>query len=167
MTTILRRKYSRHPDYVPIFYAGYNSKGYSKAIMHNSCLDGMYFESDSPLQPKFDLFIRVQTHPLKSFEPDPYRAFRARVKWCRQVSGGERPLYGTGVQFMAKSHLAYGINIRNSDHLCDFCEERVTERLIHQTETGLLLCPGCFSYMEALPGCIEEAIERFLLGNVV
>jgi hypothetical protein len=56
---------------------------------------------------------------------------------------------------------------RHSDHLCDFCEERVIERLIHQTETGLILCPGCFSFMETLPISIEETLERFLLGNVV
>jgi hypothetical protein len=56
---------------------------------------------------------------------------------------------------------------RHSDHACDFCEERVTDGLIHQTETGLFLCPDCFSYIKVLPSCSEEAIERFLLGNVV
>jgi hypothetical protein len=56
---------------------------------------------------------------------------------------------------------------RYPDYLCDFCEEKVIDRLNHQTETGLFLCLDCFSYMEVLPGCIEETIERFLLGNVV
>jgi len=53
------------------------------------------------------------------------------------------------------------------DCFCDFCEERVTDGRIHQSETGLLLCPDCFSYFETLPGSFEEALERFLLGNVV
>jgi len=56
---------------------------------------------------------------------------------------------------------------RHPEYLCDFCEERVTDRLIHQSETGLLLCPDCFLYFETLPGSFEEALERFLLGNVV
>jgi len=53
------------------------------------------------------------------------------------------------------------------DRLCDFCEERITDGRIHQTELGLLLCTKCFSYLEKLPGSIEEALERFSLGNVV
>jgi hypothetical protein len=56
---------------------------------------------------------------------------------------------------------------RYADCPCDYCEERVTDRLIYQSENGLFLCPDCVSYMEGLPGCIEKAIERFLWGNVV
>jgi hypothetical protein len=60
-----------------------------------------------------------------------------------------------------------GINISNSDYPCDFCEKKVTDRWIHQIETGLLLCPGCLHYMETLPRVFEESLERFLLGNVI
>jgi hypothetical protein len=57
--------------------------------------------------------------------------------------------------------------LRYSDCLCDLCEEKVADSQIHQTETGLLLCPDCCHYMEALPRVFEESLERFLLGNVV
>ena len=50
---------------------------------------------------------------------------------------------------------------------CDYCEKRTIDSLIHQTETGLLLCPDCCHYMETLPRGIEEDLERFLIGNVV
>lgn len=50
---------------------------------------------------------------------------------------------------------------------CDFCEEKLTDRPVHKTETGLVLCPDCLQYMETLPGSIEASLERFLLGNVV
>ena len=167
MTILTRRKYPRYSDDVPILYAGYSSQSYSKAIMYNSCLDGMYFESDAPLQPKFDLYIKVQRPQPICIEREPYRAFRARVKWCRQVRSDKIPRYGIGAKFTAKGHLSYGTNIYNSDYHCDFCEKKVTNRKIHQTETGLLLCPGCCHYMETLPSGIEESVERFLLGNVV
>ncbi|MDZ7598757.1 MAG: hypothetical protein U5J82_10825 [Desulfobacterales bacterium] len=167
MTNTTGRSFSRNSDWAPVLYAGYDSKGYRQGVMHNYCQDGMYFESDAPLPPQLDLYIKVRRQQPIDFEPEPCKNFRAKVKWCRQVAGGEVPLYGIGVQFTAKSHLAYGTNIPNSNRPCDFCEQRGAGRLFHQTETGLLLCPDCFHHMEALPNSIETALERFLLGNVV
>ena len=162
-----RRKYSRYFDHVPILYAGYDSKSYDKAVMRNSCTDGMYFESDSPIQPTGDLYIKIKGHRPGSDVPEQYKDFRARVKWCRQVTADKMPCYGIGVQFTAKSHLSYGINSTDPDCLCDFCENRSSSKLIHRTETGMQLCPDCLHHMETLPRSIEEAVERFLLGNVV
>jgi len=162
-----RRKYPRLPGYIPILYAGYNSEDYDKAMMHNSCLDGMYFKSDSPVQPECDLYIKIQDHRQGSYVPDQYKAFRAKVKWCHMVTGDKVPCYGIGVQYTAKSHLSYGTNRTSSDSLCDFCENRSSTKSIHRTETGLQLCPDCLQFMETLPHSIEGAVERFLLGNVV
>ena len=139
MMTIKRRKYSRYFDDVPILYAGYESERYYKAVMRNCCLDGMYFESDSPLRPTGSIFIKIQKHQSISSVPDSYRAFRARVKWSRKLTGGTMPCYGTGVQYTAKSHFYYGINKKNTGYLCDYCENKVTNSLIHRTETGLTL----------------------------
>lgn len=165
MTAMTKRKFSRNYDHVPILYAGYNADGYSEAVMQNSCPDGMYFESNSPMQPKDDLFIKIQKHRHSGFDPMSYKAFRGKVKWCRQVSNGKMPRYGIGVEYTAKSHLSYGINAQNFGYLCDYCEIHVTDRLIHQT--GLDLCQDCFHFMEMLPGIIGESMERRILGNVV
>jgi len=162
-----RRKYSRYFERVPILYAGYDSEDYNKAVMRNSCSDGMYFESDSPIQLTGDLYIKIQGHRSGRDVSEQYKAFRAKVKWCRQVTADKMPCYGTGVQFIAKSHLSYGTNSTNSDCLCDLCENRSPSKLIHRTETGMQLCPDCLHHMEKLPRSIEEAVERFLLGNVV
>ena len=86
-----RRKYSRNFDHVPILYAGYDSKSYNRAVMRNSCADGMYFESDSPIQPTGDLYIKIQGDWPGSDVPGQYKAFRARVKWCRQVTADKMP----------------------------------------------------------------------------
>jgi hypothetical protein len=167
MVAITRRRYLRRSCQVPILYAGSDSKKYRKAVMQNSCFNGMYFEAETPLQPKFDLFIKIQGHRSGSDVPVPYKAFRARVKWCRQVRNDKVPCYGIGVQFTAKSHVSYGINRINSCYLCDYCEDKSSRRLIHQTEDGLHFCPDCLHHMETLPRSIEAAVERFLLGNVV
>jgi hypothetical protein len=73
-----------------------------------------------------------------------------------------------GMYFESTSRLnSNETNINYFDWLCDYCEKRTTDSLIHQTETGLLLCPDCCYYMETLPRSIEEDLERFLIGNVV
>jgi hypothetical protein len=167
MMTKTRRKYSRYFDHVPILYAGFDSKSYDRAVMRNSCADGMYFESNSPIPLSGDLYIKIQDHRPVSDTTEQYKDFRARVKWSRQMTADKMPFYGIGVQFTAKSHLSYGINSTNSDCPCDFCENRSSSKLIHRTETGMQLCPDCLQHMETLPRSIEEAVERFLLGNVV
>ncbi|MGB5619082.1 MAG: hypothetical protein WBM78_19735, partial [Desulfobacterales bacterium] len=70
-----RRKYSRNFDHVPILYAGYHSKSYDKALRRNSCTDGMYFESDSPIQPTGDLYIKIKGQRPGSDVPEQYKDF--------------------------------------------------------------------------------------------
>jgi hypothetical protein len=167
MTTLKRRKYPRYSDHAPIVYAGYSSQSYSQALMHNSCFDGMYFETGNSLEPDCDLFIKVQQDLTRSSEPDSRKYFRAKVKWCHQITIDGKTGYGIGVQFIARSHLSYGVNIKNSDYICNLCEEKVSDRLIHQTESWLILCQDCLHYMESLPGILEKNLERNLLGNVI
>jgi hypothetical protein len=162
-----RRKYSRYFEHVPILYAGYDSESYCEALMLNRCPDGMYFESESPIQPQCDLYIKIQKDLPRGSESEPYNAFRAKVKWCCQLAGGKMQCYGAGVQYTAKGHLKYGTNIRHSDYPCDYCDKRDSDRLIHRTESGLMLCTDCLHYIEKLPNNILNAVERFLKGNVV
>ena len=167
MATMTRRKYPRYSDHAPILYAGYTAQSYCEAMMHNSSFDGMYFESGTSLDPKCDLFIKAQQHLTRISEPDSCNDFRAIVKWCHPVLVGEKPGYGVGVQIVVRSHLSYGLNTENSGYICDRCEKRVTDKLIHRTASWLLLCQDCLHYMESLPNVLEKSVERFLLGNVV
>jgi hypothetical protein len=98
---------------------------------------------------------------------DTYKTFRAQVKWCRRVPDNKQPSCGIGVQFTGKSPLSSGTNSANAMCPCDYCEERFPIQWIHRTETGLQLCPDCLDHLETMPRSLEEAIERFLLGNVV
>ena len=167
MSNVTKRKYPRYADCAPILYVGYSFNSYSEAMMYNSCFNGMYFETDSLLQLESDLYIKVQKCLTRSFESNPCRDFRARVKWCRQVTKGKNPRFGIGVHISARSHLSYGLNLKNSDYICDICENKATNGLIHRTQSWLFLCSDCLHYMEALPGNQEKALEQFLLGNVV
>ena len=147
-------------------YGGCDYESYNRAVMINSCHDGMYFESVTPSRPQTNIFIKIYVDLPKSFASEQYKAFRARVKWCRQFTAGEKHFYGTGVQYLVKSHLLYGANILNADNLCDYCDQQITDRLIHRTESGLILCNSCLQHIETLPGNMVNAVERVLMGNV-
>jgi hypothetical protein len=167
MKTFTRRRSFRKTDHIPILYAGQNARNYSPAVMINSSTDGMCFEANSPLQPQADLYIKVANHRPGCFDPERYKAFRARVKWCRQLTGDGRPVYGVGVRYTAKSHISYGINLPEADASCDCCEKCGTDLMMHRAESGLMLCPDCLYYFEKKPSKIEAVLERFLIGNVV
>jgi hypothetical protein len=166
MKTQTRRKFRRQTTQVPILYGGCDYEGYNRAVMINSCRDGMYFESGTPNRPQSNIFIKIYVDLPISIACEQYKAFRARVKWCCQLAGGEKQCYGTGVQYLVKSHLLYGTNILNADYLCDYCDQRITDRLIHRTESGLILCVGCLQHIETLPYNMVNAVERVLIGNV-
>jgi hypothetical protein len=167
MKIMTRRKYPRRTNDVPILYAENNAKEYCQAVMRNFSREGMYFESDSPIRSSQDLFIKWQPHRFGTLAPAPYRAFRAKMKWCQRVVGNPTLRYGIGVQYAAKSHLLYGLNIPSTDCRCDFCTHRVIDPSVHLTETGLHLCRECLHFMESLCPIAEKAVERFLIGNVI
>ena len=161
-----RRKHHRQHNKVPILYGDCDCESYSEAVMINSCRDGMYFESDKPTRPQSDLFIKITANRPKGISGERYKAFRAKVKWCNQLVSGEEQFYGTGVQYLVKSHLRYGANIPNSEYHCDYCDHRISDRSVHRTESGLMLCRGCLHHIETLPDHMVNAVERVLIGNV-
>ncbi len=167
MTTPTRRKCQRWYDKAPIAYAGANASHYLPAVMHNSSCDGIYFECEASLDRDHDLFIKAQRDLSRNTGTNPCRNFRAKVKWCRQLITEKKSGYGIGVQFTARSHLSYGINLENTGDRCDLCDQYIAQGQIHRTEKWIFLCPSCLRYMESLPSGSEQVLERYLLGNVV
>ena len=91
-----RRNYSRFIDHVPILYAGYDSKSYDKAVMRNSCSDGMYFESDFAPDPGTDIFIGIEKSPYSA----GHDVYRARVMWVKELpKKASFFYYGVGVRY--------------------------------------------------------------------
>ena len=94
MTTLLKRFYSRNPYDAPIMYTDYDTENYYLAKMHNSCLGGVYFESERALQPESDICIKMVTHPSEEPGPEACKACRARVKWCEKRNKSGNTLGG-------------------------------------------------------------------------
>ena len=168
MSTLIKRSYSRNSYEVPIMYANYDTENYYNAKMYNSGLGGMYFESERALQPGSDICIKMATHSFGKSEPEAYKAYRARVKWCKKRSKTGISCYGVGIQYLAKSHTVYGGNVHGLTCSCDLCGEKVASEEILENEDFVYLCINCFNYLEDLPeGKIKESIKEFLIGNVI
>ena len=168
MSTLIKRSYSRNSYEVPIMYANYDTENYYNAKMYNSGLGGMYFESERALQPGSDICIKMATHSFGESEPEAYKAYRAKVRWCKKMDKEDTSRYGIGIQYLAKSHTVYGGNVHGLTCSCDLCDEKVAPEEILENEDFVYLCINCFNYLEDLPeGKIKERIKEFLIGNVI
>lgn len=100
VANIAQRNFSRCYYEFPIMFSDYKSDHFSNARTLNSSMDGMYFESDYALQPGFDIFIKkTNNKPDIDLNPEAYEFCRAKVIWCRRVTGEEVSKFGIGVQY--------------------------------------------------------------------
>jgi hypothetical protein len=168
MSALIKRAYSRNAYEVPIMYANYDTDTYYHAKMYNSGLGGMYFESERALQPGSDICIKMENYSSDESGPEAFKAYRARVKWCKKRSKAGISCYGIGIQYLAKSHTVYGGNVHGLTCSCDLCGEKVASEEILENGDFVCLCINCFNYLEKLPeGKIKESIKEFLIGNVI
>jgi len=168
MAAFTKRVYSRNTYEAPIMYANYDTENYSHAEMYNSSTAGMYFESDSAIKPETDICIKMVNYRPDTSGPEAYKAYRAKVRWCKKMDKEDTSRYGIGIQYLVKSHTVYGGNVHGSTYSCDLCGENKPTEEIHETDDFVRLCINCFKYIEALPeGKIKESIKEFLIGNVI
>ena len=168
MVAFTKRAYSRNAYEAPIMYADYDTENYYHAKMYNSSLGGMYFEADHAIKPKSDICIKMINYRPDTSGPEAYKAYWAKVRWCKKIDKEETSRYGIGIQYLVKSHTVYGGSVHGSTYACDLCGEQVPSGEIHETDDFVWLCIDCFKYIEALPeGKIKESIKDFLAGNVI
>ena len=161
MELYTKRAHPRVYHEAPIEYANFNAEDYCGAKMHNTSVDGMYFESDSALQPESDICIRMGNDVPD--RPEDYRFYRAKVKWCKAITNVDATCYGVGVHYVVKSHMTYG-----PTYSCDLCGENIPYGKIHITDDFVYLCSGCFKHMEDIPDRkLKESIMDFIIGNVI
>lgn len=64
--------------------------------MYNYSADGMYIETDHPLQPGAEIRVAVR----KSATGPDFDNFRAKVRWCEEIAGAVvLHHYGVGLQY--------------------------------------------------------------------
>jgi hypothetical protein len=81
----------------------FNSTQYFQGRMENYSQNGLYFESESALQPGTTILTRV----LKNLDADYARKVRkgfrsvalGEVKWCKEIISESSTYYGVGVRY--------------------------------------------------------------------
>ena len=100
-----RRLDDRFLSNAPIVFSSFSTRFWHEceSTTRNHSKDGMCFESDHPLTPGTDLFIRVAKHPNSDSAIDQGARLRsstlARVKWCQDLSDAHRICYCVGVRY--------------------------------------------------------------------
>jgi Tfp pilus assembly protein PilZ len=65
--------------------------------MYNYSKDGLYFESDTPLNPGEEIFIGIENSPYCS-SPDVYECYHAIIRWRKNKTDSNYK-FGYGVKF--------------------------------------------------------------------
>jgi hypothetical protein len=168
MSALIKRAYSRDAYEAPIMYANYDTENYYHAKMYNSGPGGMYFETERAIQPGSEICIKMINYPSDISGPESFKAYRARVEWCKEARKKGISCYGIGVKYLAKSHSVYGGNVHGLSCSCDLCGETVPCEEIFENEDLVCLCINCFNYLKNLPSDkTKESIKKFLIGNVI
>ena len=83
--------------------ARFNSTQYFQGKMANYSQNGLYFESESALQPGTSILIRVQNNldVGRAFEfKEGFRSISlGEVKWCKEIISESSTYYGVGVRY--------------------------------------------------------------------
>ena len=147
--TLSYRAFQRAGHRIPIRYAAAGTEHFFNATMVNSSDGGMYFESDTRIEPRADLLIHIAGAP-----DGEQSEYRAEVRWCREMKDCKPPCYGIGVRFVS--------------NVCHQCGDIIAVRDIRRTPDHIRLCPSCNAQMESMKeGKIKECLEQYLLGNVI
>lgn len=95
-----RRGYERNFVEAPIIFSEYNTDYFYGAILQNCSLEGVYFESDRPLEPGVDIWVKssnFSTDVLGTGDED--QSYRAEVVWCKELDKDEWFSYGIGARY--------------------------------------------------------------------
>lgn len=104
----IRRNCLRNHNKAPITYSKCDSDKYYLAQMHNRSVTGMYFESKHAVEPETEIYIRLENSSSDLYHAEANNFYRAKVKWCKEITDGDNLSYGIGVQYLPKTDLSFG-----------------------------------------------------------
>jgi hypothetical protein len=82
----------------PVTIENCDTGEYVYGRMYNYSLGGMYFETDYPLDAGSEIRVAIR----KSTNGPGFDHFRAKVRWCQEISGAVVLYnYGVGVQYLS------------------------------------------------------------------
>ncbi len=159
--TFMERIHYRYPVESSITFFQQNAENPSTGLMLNISNDGMYFETQNPVEPRINLFIYLkQPASLPSDQIRVFDFYRSEVRWLK--ASKEKNKTGIGVK-----HINKGRFLSAPEFLCGLCEEQISFGKVHFVNDFIYLCPHCHKAMETCSGKNREDVIRFIEGNVL
>jgi len=84
-----KRHQNRNGFDTPVVYTDGASDHYHDAVMCNFSEDGMCFESDTPMEPGTELYIKTV---------DFCSTNKCKVAWCHKIGSGDDEKYDIGLK---------------------------------------------------------------------
>ncbi len=83
------RKFERNDFDTPVMFSDEKFNRHHKAMMHNFSDHGMYFESNEPIRPGTNLYVKTMN----------YRSVnKCQVRWCSKIDESGNKVYGIGLE---------------------------------------------------------------------
>lgn len=161
-----RRSCPRDPYQAPILISDRLDGRYSSALMKNHSPNGMYLVYNQPLG--FDTGVYVNL--LETHNPDIYRGFYGRVKWCRELRRADDhdDHFGVGINFVIRSHNYFGGIGNMIDCCCDVCGEWLPLDKLIRTDDFMFQCRDCYEALKHYPeGNLKSSVTNYLMGNIL
>lgn len=76
-----QRECSRIENEIPIIFSNCNAEKYNEARIYNSSGGGIYFESDFPIRPGTEIYVKNNNSTTSSGSD----LCRAEVIWCEEI----------------------------------------------------------------------------------
>jgi hypothetical protein len=90
---------------IAIIYKYFNPENFSdeftmeEGIAYNYSLNGLYFETTTPIPLDMPVYIEVKDGFPSNPGPDVHEGHHAEVKWCKKKDNESGPYYCMGIQF--------------------------------------------------------------------
>lgn len=164
----IRRVYPRRYYDAPIIYRRMPADNYFHSRMYNYSEGGIYFESSKPLKVGSVIDIVMVNYSPGSYGPEAFKYYIARVKWHHEIDKRYEASFGAGAQFLSRSHEVQTNEMSDVRFTCDICGKLTIVANMNTTAKSGSLCPECYKHFESITaGSVKDAIERFIIGNVI
>ncbi|HNY65137.1 MAG TPA: hypothetical protein PKM41_06835 [Deltaproteobacteria bacterium] len=139
-----------------------------RATIYNVNGDGLYLESDHPLDRGQGILIHTLQHvPAGLTDGRDIDDNAGIVRWTRSMERNGRQLFGAGVRFFYPGLGEDREALDAFEYYCDLCSKAVGRKIGMRRSDELWMCPRCSTFVDHLPTEIHYVTMRYLIGNVL
>jgi hypothetical protein len=169
MVNIEKRSFMRDQMEAPLQFKIFETEALAATRLYNVSQGGVYFESPWSMVPDYETTIVIPNILTKPSVPGAFAGYRARIRWCNELSQQHPNKYGIGVQFLRQTEeLTKTAAFAEYCSECDLCDRRLTGNGICVINGPRCLCIPCHEHLANIPdGPLRASIMRYIDRNVI